>query len=246
MRINFFSIILIFLIVSSVTKISLLFDRAMQNYANIGTRISTVFEVASANASAPANDTLSPADKDLEVEKLAKDAKDEKHNLVEHKQDAKKTIQDQSDPSANNLLSVGFTTDEIKLLQELSKRREELDQYQQQLLLKDNLIKATEVKLDTKILELKSMEDRINSLMAQLDAKSSMRIKSLAKIYENMKPQDAAKIFDELEMPILLEIIRNMKEMKVAPVIAQMNPQKAKDVSLEFTKISDDIENIKK
>jgi flagellar motility protein MotE (MotC chaperone) len=61
-----------------------------------------------------------------------------------------------------------------------------------------------------------------------------------------MKSQDAAKIFDELDMPILLEIIRNMKEPKVGPIIAQMNPVKAKEVSLEFAKISDGIESIKR
>jgi flagellar motility protein MotE (MotC chaperone) len=37
-----------------------------------------------------------------------------------------------------------------------------------------------------------------------------------------------------------------MKEQKVAPIIAHMNPQKAKIVSLEFSKIADGIDSIKK
>ena len=51
-----------------------------------------------------------------------------------------------------------------------------------------------------------------------------------------MKPRDAAKIFDELEMPVLLQVVSNMKEIKVAPVIASMNPARARDLSIELAR----------
>jgi len=49
-----------------------------------------------------------------------------------------------------------------------------------------------------------------------------------------MKPKDAARIFEELDMEVLLEVVERMKERKTAPILAQMNPQRAKTVTLEL------------
>jgi flagellar motility protein MotE (MotC chaperone) len=46
-----------------------------------------------------------------------------------------------------------------------------------------------------------------------------------------MKPKDAARIFEELEMDTLLPVTERMNERKLAPVMAEMNPAKAKDIT---------------
>jgi flagellar motility protein MotE (MotC chaperone) len=51
-----------------------------------------------------------------------------------------------------------------------------------------------------------------------------------------MKPREAAKIFDELDMSMLVAIVTRMKEVRSAPIIASMNPSKAKELSIELTK----------
>jgi len=43
-----------------------------------------------------------------------------------------------------------------------------------------------------------------------------------------LKPRDAAIIFNELEPAALLELDERMKVCKAAPVIAAMNPDKAR------------------
>ena len=49
-----------------------------------------------------------------------------------------------------------------------------------------------------------------------------------------MKPKDAARIFEELEMRVLLEVVARMKEAKLAPILALMNPQKAMEVTTKM------------
>ena len=49
-----------------------------------------------------------------------------------------------------------------------------------------------------------------------------------------MKPKDAARIFEELDMAVLLDVIERMKERKTAPILAQMNPRRAKAITLEL------------
>jgi flagellar motility protein MotE (MotC chaperone) len=130
----------------------------------------------------------------------------------------------------------GFSRDEVHVLQDLSQRRKELDKEQETLDMRENVLKATENKLDQKVQELQILQTQVAELMKGYDAQENAKFQSLVKIYENMKPREAAKIFDELDMPMLIQIVTRMKEIRVAPIIASMNPSKAKELSIELSK----------
>jgi flagellar motility protein MotE (MotC chaperone) len=118
----------------------------------------------------------------------------------------------------------------------LSKRRESIEKEKKELDVREQVIKETESKLDQKVIQLQKLQAQVEDLMKQYDKKEHNKILSLVKIYENMRPKDAANIFNELEMRVLLKVISNMKEVKVAPIIASMNPVKAREVSMELAK----------
>ena len=131
--------------------------------------------------------------------------------------------------------SVGPTTDpfaltdtEIDLLQRLAERRAEIEQETETLEERRLLLQAAESRVDQKLEELKALQAMIQDLLLQHEEQEEGQIQSLVKIYESMKPKDAARIFEQLDMPVLLEVIGRMKERKTAPVLAQMNPEKAK------------------
>lgn len=130
----------------------------------------------------------------------------------------------------------GYSREEMKILQELSNRRQELEKTEESLNMKANVLKATENKLEQKVIELKSLQDQVSELMRGYSEQEDAKYRSLVKIYENMKPREAAKIFDELEMDMLVSIITRMKEARSAPIIASMHPTKAKELSIELTK----------
>jgi flagellar motility protein MotE (MotC chaperone) len=125
----------------------------------------------------------------------------------------------------------GMSQAEMDVLQKLSERRRELDARARQLDSREVLLKAASAQIDRKVAELKNLETTINGLLKQYNAQEDKRIQSLVKIYENMKPQDAARIFEQLDMPILLEVVERMQEQKVAPILAQMDPAKAKNLT---------------
>lgn len=124
-----------------------------------------------------------------------------------------------------------FTQNEVDVLQKLSERRESLDARQRDLDLRENMIKAAEGRIDKKISEMKSLQANVESMLKQVDDQDDGKMKSLVKIYENMKPKDAARIFEQLDMPILLGVITHMKEQKVAPIMEAMDPMKAKTLT---------------
>lgn len=127
-----------------------------------------------------------------------------------------------------------FSASEVEVLQRLSKRREDLDAREKEIDLKLKVLEATDKRIADKITEMKVLEAELTKVIAQYNEKQDAQIKSLVKIYENMKPDEAANIFNELEMPILLEVISKMSERKVAPVLANMSPKRARDVTQEL------------
>jgi flagellar motility protein MotE (MotC chaperone) len=149
-------------------------------------------------------------------------------------------------PAGENLLAPGsvddplsYTDQELELLQSLSKRRTELDTREQSLDDREAVNAATEKRIDDKLAELKQLQATIEGLVKQHDTDQEAQMKSLVKIYENMKPKDAAQIFEDLEMDVLLDVVEGMKERKVAPILALMNPAKAQEVTLELAQRRD-------
>ncbi|MEQ8332938.1 hypothetical protein [Nisaea sp.] len=124
-----------------------------------------------------------------------------------------------------------FTRSEIELLQDLSKRRKELDAREQTVIQKEGLLTAAEDRIDKKIVELQKVRTEIEGLIKTYNEQEEEEIKGLVQIYEKMKPKDAARIFDELDMDILLKVFDRMKASKSASLLANMRPQKAKEVT---------------
>lgn len=128
----------------------------------------------------------------------------------------------------------GFSQREVDVLESLSARREELDALERELALREKVLKATEARIDEKITEMTAMSTELKDLLVTYDKEENAKISSLVKVYEAMKPKDAARIFDELDMDILLMVVDRMSERRVAPVLAEMNPSKAKDVTQQL------------
>ena len=134
-------------------------------------------------------------------------------------------------PGEKPLDPVLFTRSEIELLQELSKRRKELDIREQAVIQKEGLLAAAEDRIDKKIKEMRTVRTDIEGLIKKYDEQEEKQLKDLVNIYEKMKPKDAAQIFDELELPILLQLYERMQANTSAPVLAVMKPERAKEIT---------------
>jgi flagellar motility protein MotE (MotC chaperone) len=125
-----------------------------------------------------------------------------------------------------------FTPKEVEILQRLQERREQLDQRARELDMRDAMLVAAESRFDQKIAELQKLKQEIQSLLTTVNSEQQTQLDSLVKIYETMKPADAAKIFNSLENKVLLNVISRMKEAKAAPVLAAMDSARAQEVTI--------------
>ena len=142
------------------------------------------------------------------------------------KETKKKSASDAKSDTAPAEFDAATATDtEIELLQKLAIRRETLDKREKQLDLRESMLSATERRIDSKIGELSTIKATIETLLKKHDNQQENKLKSLVKIYENMKPKDAARIFDKLDLGILLDVVERMRESKTAPIMANMSPR---------------------
>lgn len=119
----------------------------------------------------------------------------------------------------------------------LRARREALDQRERNLATREALMATVEQRLAARATELLSLqrEGDAEEAAARLRAESSWV--TLAKLYESMRPRDAAEIFNELDMPILVQVVNRMSERRAAPVLAAMTPERARQVTAELSRM---------
>ena len=127
-----------------------------------------------------------------------------------------------------------FTAAELDMLQNLAFRREELDARDAELSLRANLLAVTETRIKERTAELRAVEATIQSLLITYDEQEEAQLQSVVAIYEAMKPKDAAKIFNELDMLILIELAERMRERLIAPILADMDPTAANALTVEL------------
>jgi flagellar motility protein MotE (MotC chaperone) len=123
---------------------------------------------------------------------------------------------------------------ERAILERLQQRREELDARARELDIRENLIKAAEQRINAHLAEVKEVESRIKVETEQKDQAEIARFKGLITMYENMKPRDAAKIFDRLEMDVLLKVASQINPRVMADIMAQMTPDVAEHLTVEL------------
>ena len=122
----------------------------------------------------------------------------------------------------------------MELFSDLSKRRKDLEAKDKELAMREALLKAAQAELQQKTQELTTIKADIEALLKQQTEQEDKRISSLVKIYEGMKAKDAARIFDSLDMDVLLQVLTRMSERKSAPILAAMDAEKARTVTIKL------------
>lgn len=130
--------------------------------------------------------------------------------------------------------STAFTNSEILILQELAERREALDIRAKEIDKRAIQLKVAETEIDKKLKQLKEYEDRLNKLINQYSKQEQENIDALVKMYSSMKPKDAARIFDTMDLDITVAILKGMKPSASSAIISQMNAEKAQAITAEL------------
>jgi flagellar motility protein MotE (MotC chaperone) len=135
-------------------------------------------------------------------------------------------------PTAAELAKeAGLSPGELQVLQNLGARRGQLDQREADLSTQLALLAAAEAKLDAKTKVLAGLKADVQALLAQADGRETSEVDRLVKVYEGMKPKDAALRMAILDDNVRLPIAAKMKERALSAVIGQMQVSEAKKLT---------------
>jgi flagellar motility protein MotE (MotC chaperone) len=125
---------------------------------------------------------------------------------------------------------------ERAVLERLQARRQELEERAREIDIRENLLKAAEKRIEARTEELKNVEARISTATDQKSEADVARFKGIVTMYEGMKPKDAARVFDRLEMNVLFEIASQIAPRKMSDILGQMAPESAERLTVELAR----------
>jgi flagellar motility protein MotE (MotC chaperone) len=140
-------------------------------------------------------------------------------------------------PTAAELAKeAGLSPAELQVLQSLGNRRGELDQRANDLDTQVQLIAAAQAKLDARIQQMNGLKADIQALLGQADQQQQTETERLIRVYEAMKPKDAAQRFTLMDDSVRLPMAAKMKERALSAILAQMPAEDAKSLTEKLAK----------
>jgi flagellar motility protein MotE (MotC chaperone) len=125
---------------------------------------------------------------------------------------------------------------ERAILERLQSRRQELEARAREIDIRESLIKAAEKRVESKVEEMKAVESRVSTATTQKNEADTARFKGIITMYEGMKPKDAAKVFDRLDMAVLFEIASQIAPRKMSDILGLMSPEAAERLTVEMAR----------
>lgn len=107
---------------------------------------------------------------------------------------------------------------------DLAERRRNLERRARELELRERLIEASEKRIDAKIALLRRLQTGRQP--------ADPRTQALVKLYQAMRPRDAARIVERLDLDLQVAVASTMRERPMAAIMAQMQPDAAKALSM--------------
>ena len=123
---------------------------------------------------------------------------------------------------------------ERAILERLQERRQELEKRARELDIREGLIAEAEKRVDSKLTEIKEGQAQLAIAVQKKDEAEAARFKGLVTMYETMKPRDAAKIFDRLEVGVLLQVASQINPRNMSEILALMSPDRAEHLTVEL------------
>lgn len=109
--------------------------------------------------------------------------------------------------------------------QTVRQREIRLQEFEQSLLVAETAVRK-------QLAELAEAETRLSATIAQADTAAEDDLSTLTSVYENMKPGEAAKLFEEMETTFAAGFVGRMRPESAAAIMAGLSPQRAYAISV--------------
>lgn len=118
-----------------------------------------------------------------------------------------------------------------EVLRSLNRERELVELQKQEIEKRKSEVALAMERLEIEKSSLRELKGSIEALLARIEASQTEDLKRLIEFYKNMKPVDAARIMDDLDIETTIMILGEMNPRVAAPILAKVSPVRARAVS---------------
>jgi flagellar motility protein MotE (MotC chaperone) len=118
-----------------------------------------------------------------------------------------------------------------RLYREIEQNRRILDERQKTIAAREQAVVTSERILREQATEIDAAREKLSESIGRAVRESEGDITRLVTIYENMRPRDAAPIFEAMDINMAVDIISRIPERKAAAIFSAMNPEGAKTIT---------------
>ncbi len=125
---------------------------------------------------------------------------------------------------------------ERAVLESLRARRTEIERREAAAAAREAVLSVAERRLTERIDALTEQQRRLEVSERARTEREDGAWRGLVRTYETMRPASAAAILDDMDMPVLVQIMDRMGERRAAPILGAMRPDRARQVTAELAR----------
>jgi flagellar motility protein MotE (MotC chaperone) len=130
--------------------------------------------------------------------------------------------------------SKNWTPEQIALFNKLEERKQVLDTKETELAKLEEELQKQKLELEDRVKELEKIRTKIADRLTERVGVDQDRVGKLVEIYSNMKPVNAAKVFEDIDEDLAVEVLGKMKKKNMAEILNLLKPDKAQRLSERF------------
>ena len=119
----------------------------------------------------------------------------------------------------------------------LARRQRQVEAREADLAVEAAALRTARDDLAADLARLEGLKREMENLVAETDAEEAARVRQLVKLYESMKPKNAAAVFNRLTLDIVVPVLRDMREARAGAILQSMDPARAGLVTVELAKV---------
>ena len=119
-----------------------------------------------------------------------------------------------------------------RLLRAIDERNRQLDARSSDLAARSRMLEVIEARANEQLQALRAARASLEEILVRVDGEAEADIERLVKVYENMKPKDAARIFEAMPADVAAGFVRRMAEQKSALIMGNLEAKHAYAITL--------------
>ena len=126
------------------------------------------------------------------------------------------------------------SVEELDHLSKLREKKKELDSREEEINRLDAELQKQKIDLEARLKELRETREQISKMLEDRVKNDESKVETLVQMYSNMRPPQAAKVFETLDEDLAIDILGRMKKKSAADIMNLLKPEKAQIFSEKF------------